>query len=79
MRLMSSTNITKSRWPNTEPCGTPLMTVIQLDRILFSTTHPAVFLQEPHKQFVCDPIDSSLCNFDWAADFDLVMIIVPSM
>ena len=30
---MSLTNIVKSREPNTEPCGTPLVTILQLDWI----------------------------------------------
>ena len=36
---MSLTNIVKSRGPNTEPCGTPLVIILQLDWILLSTTH----------------------------------------
>ena len=36
---MSLTNIVKSRGPNTESCGTPLVTILQLDWILLSTTH----------------------------------------
>ena len=56
--VINQINMVKGRGPNTEPCGTPLVTMLQLDWILLSTTHCCL----PTRKFLSHINDLSLIS-----------------